>query len=157
MSDKSANQALARKHLERRLGPLRQLDGLTPPEKGWLRAVRDALGMTASQFAKRIGVTQPRITALEKAEAEGAVTLATLRQAAEGLGCTLVYALVPTQPFDAMLEERARVIADRQISRTHHTMTLENQALEPAELKAQRERLIAQLIKDNPRRLWDAP
>jgi predicted DNA-binding mobile mystery protein A len=156
MSDKSASQALAQKHLERRLGALRQLDGLTPPDKGWLRAVRDALGMTASQLAKRIGVTQPRITALENAEAEGAVTLTTLRHAAEGLGCTLVYALVPNQPLDAMLEERAREIADRQISRTHHTMTLENQALDPAELNAQRKRLIAQLLTGNPRRLWDA-
>jgi predicted DNA-binding mobile mystery protein A len=157
MSSKSANQALARKQLDRRLGPLRQPGGLSPPEKGWLRAVRDALGMTASQFAKRIGVTQPRISALEKAEADGAVTLATLRHAAEGLGCTLVYALVPNQSLDGMLEERAREIVACELARTHHTMILENQALEPAELEAQRERLIAQLIQDNPRRLWETP
>lgn len=157
MRNADNHQALARKHLERRLAPLRALEGLARPERGWVRALRDALGMTAAQLAGRIGVSQPRITALEKAEAEGAVTLATLRHAAEGLGCTLVYALVPKEPLDAMLTTRAKTLAEQQLARTHHTMLLENQALEPAELAAQRENLIAELIKGDLRRLWDAP
>lgn len=152
-----AGHSLARKQLDRRLRTLRKTDSLARPAKGWLRAIRDALGMTAAQLGQRIGVSQPRISALEKAEVEGTVTLATLRQAAEGLGCTLVYALVPNKPLEAMVEERARAIASQQLARTHHTMTLEDQALDPADLKAQRARLIADLIANNPRRLWDSP
>jgi predicted DNA-binding mobile mystery protein A len=148
---------LARKHIERRLAPLRDADGLARPAQGWVRAIRDALGMTAAQLAARTGVTQPRIAALEKAEVAGAVTLATLRHVAEGLGCTLVYALVPNEPLDAMLLDRARTLADQQLARTHHTMTLENQALEPAELNAERERLIDELMRGDPRRLWARP
>jgi predicted DNA-binding mobile mystery protein A len=149
--------AVARKHLDQRLAPLRHADGLARPPRGWIRAIRDALGMTTAQLAKRIHVDQSRIPRLEKAEVEGSVTLKTLRQAAEGLGCTLVYALVPNQRLDGMLRERAGDIADRQIARTDQTMKLENQALTKRDLKAERERLIEALLKENPRRLWDGP
>ena len=147
--------ALARKHLDQRLAPLRQADGLLRPPRGWLRAIRDALGMTTAQLAERIHVDQSRITRLEKAEVAGSVTLRTLRQAAEGLGCTLVYALVPNQPLDEMLRLRAGEVADRQITRTDQTMRLENQALAKRDLQAERERLVDALLKENPRRLWD--
>jgi predicted DNA-binding mobile mystery protein A len=113
--------------------------------------------MTTAQLARRIHVGQSRIPRLEQAEVEGAVTLKTLRQAAEGLGCTLVYALVPNEPLDSMLRKRAVEIADSQIARTHQTMKLENQALTRRDLEAERGRLVKALLKEDPRRLWDAP
>lgn len=149
--------ALARKHLDQRLAPLRRAEGMARPPRGWLRAIRDALGMTTAQLARRIHVGQSRIPRLEQAEVEGAVTLKTLRQAAEGLGCTLVYALVPNEPLDSMLRKRAVEIADSQIARTHQTMKLENQALTRRDLEAERGRLVKALLKEDPRRLWDAP
>ena len=127
------------------------------PPRGWLRAIRDALGMPTAQLARRIHVDQSRISRLEQAEVEGSVTLKTLRQAAEGLRCTLVYALVPNEPLDSMLRGRAAEIADRQIARTHQTMKLENQALSKRDLEAERGRLVEALLKENPRRLWDMP
>jgi predicted DNA-binding mobile mystery protein A len=150
-------EALARKNLERRLAPLRKTNDFVRPPRGWIKAIREALGMTTAQLAQRIGLSQPRIPQVEKAETDGAVTLKTLRQVAEGLNCTLVYALVPNQPLDDMLRERARQLADGQLARTHHTMKLENQALEPHDLKAERERLIDELLRGSPRRLWDTP
>lgn len=153
----TVNQTLARKQLERRLAPFRPVEELARPTRGWIRALRDALGMTTAQLAFRIGVSQPRIIALEKAETRHAVTLATLQQAAAGLGCTLVYALVPNKPLEQMLRDRAGEIADQQLARAHHTMLLENQALDAAGLSAERERLIEVLMDGNPRRLWDAP
>lgn len=149
--------SLARKHLERRLAPLRDGEGFAVPARGWIRALRDALGMTAAQLAARLGVSQPTLTALEKGEVDGTVTLARLRRAAEALDCTLVYALVPKRPLDDVLRERAGIIADRQLARTNQTMKLENQALEASELKAERARLIESLIEGDPRRLWGEP
>lgn len=146
---------LARKHLDERLVPLRQAAGLVRPPRGWVRAIRDALGMTTSQLARRIDVDQSRISRLEQAEVEGAVTLKTLRQAAEGLGCTLVYAFVPTSTLEETVRQRAGEIADRELTRTDHTMRLENQALTARDLKDERRRLIAELLTGAPRRLWD--
>lgn len=147
----------ARKQLERRLAPLRRMEGLAPPARGWLRALREAFGMTTAQLAQRIGVSQPRVVRLQRAEAEGGVTLRTLRQAAEAMDCTLVYALVPNKPLNEMVLERARKVADAQLERTHHSMKLEDQALESRDLEAERKRLLDELLRGDPSRLWDRP
>ena len=148
---------LARKHLDERLTPLRESAEFVRPPRGWVRAIRDALGMTTGQLAKRIGVDQSRINQLERAEIEGSVTLKTLRQAAEGLGCTLVYAFVPNPSLDELVRQRAEEIADRELARVDHTMRLENQALNRRDLKQERARLVTALLTGNPRRLWDEP
>lgn len=157
MRSKSDTKSLARKHLDRRLSPFRQASDLARPPRGWIRAIREALGMTTAQLAARTGLSQSRIPRIEKGEVDGSITLKTLRSIAEGMDCTLVYALIPNEPLDDMITTRARLIADRQLARTSHTMKLENQALEPRELKTERQRLIDELINSDPRRLWDAP
>ncbi|KKC27910.1 mobile mystery protein A [Sphingomonas sp. SRS2] len=144
----------ARKHLERRLAPLRKAE-LTPPPKGWLRAVRESFGMTGAQLSDRLGVSPSRISALEKAEAAGTTTLKSLREAAEAMGCTFVYAIVPTKPLDEMARARAAELAINELARVHHTMRLEDQALEGSDLTEARARIMAGYLNGNPRRLWE--
>ena len=43
-----------------------------PPVRGWIKAIREALGMSTAQLAKRLGVKQPSVVALERSEAKGA-------------------------------------------------------------------------------------
>lgn len=157
MRSKTQTDTLARKHLERRLAPLRKADELARPARGWVKAVREALGMTSAQLGRRIAVSQSRVTRIERDEAEEAITLRTLRKIAEGLDCTLVYALVPNKPLDDILRDRARALADRELARADHTMKLENQRLEARDLKTERERLVNELMAGDPRRLWDEP
>jgi predicted DNA-binding mobile mystery protein A len=155
MRPKSSNQALARKHLDRRLTALQAADLVRPP-RGWIKAIREALGMTTAQLAERAGVSQSRIPRVEQGEIQDTITLKTLRSVAESLNCTLVYALVPNQPLDDMLRARARALANQQLARTQHTMKLENQALSVGDLETERERLIDELLSHNAQRLWDA-
>jgi predicted DNA-binding mobile mystery protein A len=145
---------LARRHLDRRLARLQPLDELARPPLGWLRAIREAIGMTAAQLASRLKVSQPRVLAMEKAEQRGAITLATLERAAEALGCTLVYALVPNGSLDGLVREQARKIAADRLAHVDHSMRLEDQGLPAATLDAERDRLIEELLR-HPRRLWD--
>lgn len=147
---------LARKHLDRKLSPLRSLE-LSPPPRGWLRAMREALGMTGAQLAARLRVVPSRISALEKAEVTGGTTLKTMREAAEAMGCTFVYAIVPTKRLDELLRARAVALADAELARVHHTMRLEDQALDSRDLADARERLIAAYLEGSPRRLWEEP
>jgi len=112
------------------------------PSAGWLRAIRDALGLTTRQLAQRVGVTQAAVVDAERTESKGDITLATLRRYATALDCELRYALVPRRPLHEMVEERADRIARDQVSRVRHSMALENQqthveneALEIEELK----------------------
>jgi predicted DNA-binding mobile mystery protein A len=146
-------KSLARKNLDRRLSAFRGVEMARPP-RGWIRAIREALGLNATQLAARLGVKPPRISALEKAEVTGVASLNTLREAAEALGCTLVYAIVPETSLDHLVRAQAAKRAEEELRRVHHTMRLENQALGSSELAAERQRLIDELLAGSLRRLW---
>ena len=77
--------------------------------------------MTTGQFAKRLGVQQPRVIVLERGEADGNITVKTLERAAEALGCRLVYALVPEKPLADTIRQRASLIAERQLASIEQT------------------------------------
>ncbi|GGE22195.1 transcriptional regulator [Polymorphobacter glacialis] len=130
----SSATVLACKHLEARLAPLRDSTIAARPAKGWVRALRDALGMTATELGRRIGVSQAQATQFEQGKVDGSITLRSLRGVAEGLECELVYALVPRRPLDDMLRVEAAKVAERQLRVAHHTMGLENQAIGGADL-----------------------
>jgi predicted DNA-binding mobile mystery protein A len=130
-------------------------DAPNRPAKGWVRAIRDALGLTTRQYAARLGVHPSRVGALEMGEVDETLTLQSLRRAAEALDCRVVYALVPNQPLEAMLRQRAEHKADQQLQRVGHTMRLENQELTGAAHQRQREQLVDELLRGNPHRLWD--
>lgn len=143
------------RHLDKRFSSLRSLARTPRPPKGWLCAIRDALGMTTAQFGRRLGVSQPRIIELEKSEVGGSVTLHTLQRAAEALGCRLVYALVPERSLAEIVKERAALVADRQSSAVEHTMRLEDQAVkDKTAARELRQQMIEDLLR-RPARLWD--
>lgn len=142
-------------HLDNRLDALRSPNALTRPTKGWLRAIRDALGMTTRQVANRAGVSQPTVTNWEQSEARDTITLGKLREAAEALNCELVYALVPRKPLEEEVRDRAAQVADAQLARTHHTMRLEAQGLRAEDLERERNRLIDELMRAKPSQLWE--
>jgi predicted DNA-binding mobile mystery protein A len=123
------DRALIRRNLDRRFGELRALTQFAArPRTGWIRSIRQGLGMNAAQLAERMGVSQPRIIALERAEATGSVNLRSLQRAAEALDCALVYVFVPKEPLEQMVRKRARIVAAQRLAGIEHTMRLENQA-----------------------------
>lgn len=142
--------------LDRRFAELRALvPRAARPARGWIRAIREALGMTTAQLARRMDVKQPRIVELEKAEAAGAVTLQSLERAAEALGCRLVYVLVPHRPLDETLRARATAAAESHLKAIEQSMRLEAQGVDQ---KAERQRARAKLVDElllRPARLWD--
>lgn len=143
----------ARQRLDDRLAPLKPAERFRAPPKGWVRAIRDALGMTGVQFAKRLRISPQSVEALEKSEASGTIKLDTLRRAAEALDCTLVYALVPNDSLEGAVRTRARQIALRDLARVAHTMKLEAQETGDATLEARIEAYIRDTLKE--RDLWN--
>ena len=142
----------ARQRLDERLAFLKPANRLVPPPKGWIRAIRDALGMTGPQFAARLNVTPQSVGDIEKSEAAGSIQLKTLSRAAEALGCTLVYALVPKMSLEDTVQMRARRIALAELQRVAHTMKLEDQGVGDADLEARIEAYLRDVIKE--RDLW---
>ena len=145
----------ASKQLDKRFTELRPLSQMPRPTRGWIRAIREALGMTTAQFAKRLGVQQPRIIELEKGEVTGNINMDSLERAAEALGCRLVYTLVPLKPITQTLEERASQLAKHKLAAVEQTMRLEAQEVRNKETrKATLKRLTDELLI-RPARLWD--
>jgi predicted DNA-binding mobile mystery protein A len=142
----------SRARLSQRLETIGSPAHYAQPVRGWVKAIREALGMTTAQLAKRLGVKQPSIVAMEQSEARGSIELATLRRAAEALDCTLVYALIPNKPLDRIVRDRARQYLKQRIDPIEHSMLLEDQSAAPADLEA---RIDEVLRETNPRRLWD--
>lgn len=131
MKKAALTAAKTRKNLDVRLGAGKALrQKLARPNQGWIRAVRLALGMTAEQLGRRMGVTQASLSGLEASEINGAIQLATLRKVAEAMNCTLVYAIVPNTSLEEIVQDQARKVANEQLKPVEHTMLLENQSLQ---------------------------
>lgn len=99
-------------------------------------------------------MTTSTLTRLELSEADDTISLATLRRAAEALGCELHYALVPRQPLATTLEERASRLAQQQMAAISHSMALEAQSTSREHLEEQTRALAESLLKGSRRALW---
>ncbi len=142
------------RQLDATLSRWRAADLPSRPPSGWLKVIREALGMTATRQAKTLGVTTSTVTRLETSEADETISLATLRRAAEALGCELQYALVPKQSLADTLEARATALARQQMAAISHSMALEAQATSRQIVEAQTRALADSLLKGSRRALW---
>jgi predicted DNA-binding mobile mystery protein A len=152
---RAQERAMARKQLDKRLNILQNIDILARPPRGWIKAIREALGMTTAQLAKRLSVSQPRVLGIEKAEASGSIKLESLERAAHALDCRLVYALIPRKPLESLVEDRARELAKKRLRATSHSMALENQRVEEADEQEHLERLVQKLLNQPGSVLWE--
>lgn len=125
------------------------------PAKGWVRAIRDGLGMSRRQLAERLGLLTSRIQILEQDETTGAVTIKTLRRTAEAMDCVFVYAIVPRTSLDDTLQKQAKYKAKQHLQNISHSMSLEEQTLENKANQSMLDQLAEQIIKKSKHQLWD--
>ena len=121
----------------------------SPPNKGWVKVIRESLGMSASALARQLGVTPHSILKLEKAEAE-----ASLKKLANALDCELQYTLVPRKPLEEILELRALKVARERLQPISHSMSLENQEVDKSATDKQLELLAKEILNGPRRNLW---
>jgi predicted DNA-binding mobile mystery protein A len=127
------------------------------PPAGWLRAIREALGMSSGVLAERLGVTASGARKLEQAEAVDAITLGTLRRVADALDCDLQYALVPRRPLREMRWQQALHLAQQWQQRAGRTMALEAQpvASPSAAANERLEAMAIEILHTSGTKLWD--
>lgn len=144
-----------RKSLDEKLKNFKSARQVVPPKSGWVQAIREAIGMTTAQLAARMGIKQSGVTLLEKREVAKTVTLATLEKAARAMNCELVYALVPKESLEAIVDEQATIAAKRLLKRVTHSMNLEKQDAGEAETRLLHEDLALEIKNKMDKRLWD--
>ncbi|MFA7658735.1 MAG: mobile mystery protein A [Candidatus Gastranaerophilaceae bacterium] len=144
---------LARKKLDEKLKQMSEFAKAERPAFGWIKAIRQALGMTTTQLAKRVGVKQPRILTIESDEVKYKLELGTLCKVAEALDCDLVYALIPKTSLQKMTYEQARKKAIKILGKINYNMALENQDVKLGNEEI--DELTQELLDGSQARLWD--
>jgi predicted DNA-binding mobile mystery protein A len=152
---KAKYKKLAREQLDVSLRGFEPLKNLAVPDKGWVRAIRDALGMTGEQLARRMGVNQQRVARIEHDERPGNVTINTMRNTAEALDCVFVYCLVPKDSLENIVRRRAKILAHKLMEQSSQTMMLEKQGLSFTEKSKSLDALTDDIINSMPKSLWD--
>ena len=105
MRDEPWNPQL--RQLDRTLESFRAAQALPRPPKGWIRAIREAMGVSAGDVGRILGTSRQLPLQFEKAEADDTITLKSLRSVAKALKCDLVYALVPRAGSERIARPRA--------------------------------------------------
>jgi predicted DNA-binding mobile mystery protein A len=123
----------ARQALDARLQHLNRSEQYTPPARGWVRAIREALGMSRAELGARMGIKPASVSDLETSEADRRIKLATLARAADAMDCDLVYALIPRTALKETVERAARAKITPHLVAVTRTMELEDQAASPGQ------------------------
>lgn len=125
------------------------------PGEGWIATIRKALGMSGAELGRRLGVTRARVSQAERAEREGGVTLKSMEEFAQAMGCRFVYAIVPPDGrIEDVVAAQARRKAEALVARASGHMALERQALPAKKNRAEVARLARELMEDMPPDFW---
>ena len=136
--------------LDKKTSDLKSAKNIVPQSSGWIKTVREAIGMTVSQLAARLGVTQPRITKMEFNEDN--LKLSTMKKAAEAMNCEFVYYFKPRTTFQNLVDEQAQKKAAEVLKTVNVNMALENQEI--AEDEAVKD-FASDLINTKIKQIWD--
>ena len=144
--------------IEKKLSPWKKLRMEKRPPKGWLKAVRGALGINTRQLAKKCGVHHSSILRIEKNEAQNKVSIESLKKIASAMDCQLIYAIVPKTGYnnlEEIIDYRAKLLAHKLIKKASHTMQLEAQGISSKEIQNQTKKLANELKDKMDSRLWE--
>ena len=132
--------AIVRQGLDARLPELlKAKESALRPTRGWLRAVREAIGANQQVVAARMGVKRQSYARLEETEAKASISLASLQKAADAMDCEVVYYLVPRPAVATSYAELARKHDPKftHLQASEHSMALEGQAVGDLPRKAE--------------------
>lgn len=148
------SRKVTREQLDKKFEVLQSFVGFIP-QQGWIKTIREVLGLSASQLGKKVGIDQSRVSRLENAERSGNLKLSSLQKIAKGLNMRFVYGFVPETTLEAMVREQARRIALKRLKTLDSTMRLEKQALSEEDKKKALDDMIEKILIDNPKDFWD--
>ncbi len=148
------DKKLFREQLDRKLSKLREFSVQSLTSIGWIRTIREALGMTSKDLASRVGVNQSRIIHMEQAEADGNIKISTMKKIADALEMDFIYAFVPRTSLNDMVREQARLLALKKMERLDHTMRLEMQELSSEEKEKALKDMIDKILIDERKNFW---
>ena len=126
------------------------------PERGWINTIRTTLNMTMAQLGAKLNITRQGVKKIEESEANGAITLNSLKDVAKAMDLKLVYALVPKNvTFDELIQTRAEKLAQKIVLRTNQNMKLEDQGIGDEKIAKTIKDLADEIKREMRKSLWD--
>ena len=143
-----------RRDLDQELKQLTALRDVPRPRKGWIKAIREALGLSSQRYGELLGIDNAGVLRMEQREIEGALTLETLDRAARAMDCRLIYAIVPEHSLEEVLDQRAELLANEMMKSVSHSMHLENQQVEAKFEGPMQAALKKRLMTNFEKKMW---
>lgn len=132
------------------------LQKVAPPPTGWIKAIRNAIGMTMLQLGNRLSITKQSVQDIERREKDGSITIKALREAARALDMQLIYGFVPNDgSLELLIERKAKELATQIVMRTNNTMKLEDQENTKQRIERALQERIITIKSEMPKTLWD--
>lgn len=143
------NKNILRRSYQKKFDAIKKVI-IEKPTQGWIKTIREIFGMTTTQLAQRIGVSQPRIINMEKNENN--IKISTMEKIADSLNCNFFYTFIPRENIEDIINNQARMKALKIVNKVNSNMKLENQLADTEELLKD---LIKELLDGNIARIWD--
>lgn len=151
-----SKRALQIQQLNSKMLAFASLQKVVPPPTGWIKAIRNAIGMSMLQLGKRLSVTKQSVQDMESREKDGSVTIKALREVARALDMQLVYGFVPNDgSLEELIDRKAKELATQIVQRTSNTMKLEDQENSRQRIEKAIEERAAIIKNEMPKTLWD--
>lgn len=138
-------QDLIRRQIDKQIESAQKLTYIERPPQGWLRTIREALGMGRAQLSRKMGISPQAIENAEKSEIADTISLKTLRNMATSLNCRLIYIIIPEEPLQKMVEKKIEEKAVAIAKSINHSMKLEDQGTSTEELCEQIKDIVKEL------------
>ena len=150
------NNKLQFQQLNEKMLQLSGMQHVIVPPIGWIKAIRNGIGMSMEQLGKKLSITKQGVMDIEKREKEGAITIKSMQEIAKAIDMQFVYGFVPVAgSLDQMIEMRALEIAKTIVQRTSTTMKLEDQVNSKERIEKAIKERAAEVINKTPKILWD--
>lgn len=109
---KNNKQQLLLQQTDKKIQVFKELKTVRTPTKGWINTFRIALKMSLRQLGHRLQIAPQSVKEIEVREANGTITLKSLRDVANALDMQLVYGFVSKhESLEQMIEKRAKELA----------------------------------------------
>jgi predicted DNA-binding mobile mystery protein A len=153
---KNNKQHLLLQQADKKLDHFKHLKSTVIPPKGWINTFRIALKMSLRQLGNRLRISPQSVKEIEVREANGTITLNSLRDVANAMDLKLVYGFVSKhESLEQMIEKRANELAIEIVMRTNATMTLEDQQNSRERIEQAVAHKTAEIKFEIPKFLWD--
>ena len=142
--------------LDARLKAIATLQNIAAMEQGWIKSIRLTIGMSLLQLGNRLNITKQSVLEIENREAEGNITLKTLRDVAKAMDMQLVYGFVPNDgSLEALIDRKAKEAATKIVMRTSNSMKLEDQENSEQRIQKAIAERADELKREISKVLWD--